>query len=260
MSVAFGYHRIIGEGASGAAPDGHPLPYAGYGIPADAFRRQADLWSGLGVAAPDDAAGEGRVVLTFDDGWESDASIAAPLLHERGLTAVFHVVAGWVGDTPGVVDWSDLGEMLRMGMRVGCHSMTHPDLDALNDDALEREIAGAADLIRERLGTDPASFALPRGRVTPRVLRAVGAAGFGLLFTSVPGTRRRVRDGIVIVPRYAVRPGMTEAALERLARGNALEGARWRLRWWVTRTLRGVLGPGGFRALRARLRQRAPGG
>ena len=100
MSVAFGYHRILGAGESTDSPDGHPLPYGGYGIAADAFRRQVDLWAEIGVAGPDAAGGDDRVVLTFDDGWRSDASIAAPLLRERGLTAVFHIVAGWVECPP----------------------------------------------------------------------------------------------------------------------------------------------------------------
>ena len=156
------------------------------------------------------------------------------------------------------MDWNDLREMLGMGMRIGCHSMTHPDLDGLTDDELEREITGAAALIRERLGIDAASFALPRGRATPRVLRAIGSAGFRILFTSVPGSRRHVHDGLVVIPRYAVRPGMTESELRRLARGDPVAGTRWRVRWWLTRSLRGLLGADGFRALRSHVGRRPP--
>ena len=145
-----------------------------------------------------------------------------------------------------------------MGMRIGCHSMTHPDLDGLTDDELEHEITGAAALIRERLGIDAASFALPRGRATPRVLRAIRSAGFRILFTSVPGTRQRVHNGLVVIPRYAVRPGMAKSELRRLARGDPVAGARWRARWWLTRSLRGLLGADGFRTLRSRLGPRPP--
>ena len=37
------------------------------------------------------------LVLTFDDGFKDNYSIAAPILQELGLTATFYAVCGWVG-------------------------------------------------------------------------------------------------------------------------------------------------------------------
>src|SRR5207249_465536 len=39
-------------------------------------------------------------VLTFDDGHESNCSLALPLLHEAGFRATFFVTAGWIGQAP----------------------------------------------------------------------------------------------------------------------------------------------------------------
>jgi len=55
-----------------------------------------------------DAAGELEdVCLTFDDGNRSDLSLALPLLRERGLTALFFVVAGRLGE-PGSLSADDV--------------------------------------------------------------------------------------------------------------------------------------------------------
>ena len=54
-------------------------------------------WSGWSVGqALQGVAGSG-VVITFDDGCETDLLMAGPLLHEHGMGATFYVTTGFVG-------------------------------------------------------------------------------------------------------------------------------------------------------------------
>src|SRR5207253_8104186 len=57
---------------------------------------------GLHVCSVGDALGNAntpaqRLVLTFDDGCESDLLMAAPLLAQHGCRATFYIVSGFLG-------------------------------------------------------------------------------------------------------------------------------------------------------------------
>ena len=54
------------------------------------------------------------VAVTFDDGYEDNASQALPLLLDYGVPAAFFVTAGWIG-TGKVLWWDRLHDFLRQG-------------------------------------------------------------------------------------------------------------------------------------------------
>src|SRR3954469_20605087 len=93
------YHEI--EAAGRALCDAEP-GYVRYVVSQAAFRNQlrqlrADGYGGLSVGQwlAGNQAGP-AAVITFDDGCETDALIAAPLLAEAGFKATFYVIAGRV--------------------------------------------------------------------------------------------------------------------------------------------------------------------
>jgi hypothetical protein len=64
------------------------------------------------------------VVITFDDGNESDALIALPELAKRNLKAIFFVVGGRIG-LPHYLDRAALRDVVSAGMEIGSHGMHH---------------------------------------------------------------------------------------------------------------------------------------
>ena len=60
------------------------------------------------------------VVITFDDGNESDALIALPELVKRNLKAFFFVVGGRIG-LPHYLDRVALRDLISAGMEIGSH-------------------------------------------------------------------------------------------------------------------------------------------
>src|SRR5215471_9542328 len=91
-----------------------------------------------GAALPDRA-----VLITFDDGYRDNLENAAPVLHRHGYPAVQFVPLAYVGDRQplpheehlarnGVlnptIDWEELGDLERLGVRIESHGISHRPL------------------------------------------------------------------------------------------------------------------------------------
>jgi peptidoglycan/xylan/chitin deacetylase (PgdA/CDA1 family) len=117
------------------------------------------------------------VVITFDDGWQSQYEDAFRVLKQYGFTATFFVYTGAIGNGPAFMTWDEVEEMQKAGMTIGAHSRTHPELTKKGV-SLAKEINGSRDDIQRNLGTTPELFAYPYGDWDDRVAAAVRAAGF----------------------------------------------------------------------------------
>lgn len=128
------------------------------------------------------------VAITFDDGFQSVADVAAPLLTDHGMPATVFVVTDAVGRTnawggsgdPGVpvlplMDWDSLARLGARGFAIGAHTRTHRRLTRVDASELHDELAGAARVIEQRIGHAPAGIAYPYGVVTPESVRLVRA-------------------------------------------------------------------------------------
>lgn len=118
------------------------------------------------------------VVITFDDGFSSVYTVAAPVLEQYGFPATVFLVAGYCGKTndwpsqpPGLpsmslMTWSQVQELDRQGFEVGAHTCTHPRLDLVADDELEYELVESKAFIEDKLGHSVELFSYPYGRVS----------------------------------------------------------------------------------------------
>ena len=109
------------------------------------------------------------VLFTFDDGRESNYTVAAPLLESFGGRGVFFVVPAFAecaadqalafyrsrinpDSRPGDEQWEDwkpmtpsqITDLAARGHAIGNHTLTHPRLVGLSPDQLEREIGDSA--------------------------------------------------------------------------------------------------------------------
>ena len=195
------YHRLVREGA---APD--EGDYAlGTGMFEDQMRAlAAQRRPVVPLSAMADARfPDGAVVLTFDDGCDTDATVALPVLRSFGFTAAFFVNPARVGQ-PGRATWPQLEALAAVGMTVGSHGLDHTLLGGLSAAALEEQLVRSKALLERHLGREVDALSLPGGSGGARAARLARAAGYRLICGSRPGrvSSRAMPD---LLPRYAVR-------------------------------------------------------
>ena len=141
------------------------------GYHAVTLQRVYDFWRGKRVLPPK------PIVLSFDDGYRSDFTVAMPTLRKRRWPGVLNLVLKnltpvW-GSRPGMVR-----KLIAAGWEVDAHTINHVDLTTLSSDRLKQEVAGSRAAIRKQFGVPVAFFCYPSGRYDDTVVAAVKAAGF----------------------------------------------------------------------------------
>ncbi len=197
------YHRVS---------DLHVVPEEGdYALPAPLFEAQVRLLARRGRSVVSlDALTQGRypdrtVSLTFDDGCETDATVAAPILRELGFSAAFFVNPTLVGHEARV-SWHQLREMATQGFQIGSHGLDHTLFDDLPDEELERQIVESKRRLEEQLARPVEALSLPGGSGGPRALRLAREAGYRHVLGSRPAPVHGPA-GTGILPRFAIRRG-----------------------------------------------------
>lgn len=127
------------------------------------------------------------VILTFDDGYKDNFDFALPLLMQYDMKATVFVVAGCVGgfcswlkehDCNRLMTWEQLGKWVEAGMEIGGHTMTHPFLSRLNEQAIKHELLTSKELLESKLNSKIAFFCYPYGDFDDRVKTLVRQAGY----------------------------------------------------------------------------------
>lgn len=232
-------------------------------ISADLFERQLAYLRRGGIRSGDlgslAEAAEGRLegktaFLTFDDGFRDNFDTALPLLREYGFAAFVFVLPPLVDSgaalewaevaadqrrypaTMRSVTWTMLEEMKEGGFEVGGHTLTHPHLPDLEDDALREELWESRARVKERLGSCD-TLAYPFGEWSDRVAAAAADCGYRFAFSLPTKTGQRQATAHSI-PRINVdyrdddrRFGLKlSAAGKRTILSPAIAAARRRLR------------------------------
>jgi peptidoglycan/xylan/chitin deacetylase (PgdA/CDA1 family) len=208
------YHVIA------AAPPG--TPYSGLWVRPGAFAREIDALARAGYHATTlDAVwrawhGHGAMprhplVVSFDDGYQSQATRARPALDRLGWPGVLNLVVENVGLAGGLTR-REVRAMMRDGWEIDAHTLTHVDLTTVDPARLGHEVAGSRAWLHRRFGVPADFFCYPAGRYDPAVESAVRAAGYRGATTTDAGIASRNDDGFAL-PRVRVTPEMTAADL-----------------------------------------------
>lgn len=139
------------------------------------------------------------VLLTFDDALNCFYDQSMPALMERGLRATVFVITDFVGKSSlwdyykgGTgcrhLDWGQLKNMSSLGIEIGSHSCTHPDLLSCGARVAEREITMSKGRLEDKLGVPVRFFSYPFGRVNARIEDLCRKAGYSGAVTMMPGS------------------------------------------------------------------------
>jgi peptidoglycan/xylan/chitin deacetylase (PgdA/CDA1 family) len=168
--------------------------------------RAVDVEEGHALLAAGQA--QGVVGLCFDDGYADVARNAVPVLERHGFRATVFLPTGvldgsaaftWYATQPALLTWDDVRALDRGGaLRFGAHTVTHPNLLALDEPAARAEIAGSRAALEERLGHAVGAFCYPAGLFGARERGLVADAGFALATSCEPGVNGPETDPLAL--------------------------------------------------------------
>ena len=93
------------------------------------------------------------------------------------------------GELFAFMTWEDVRALHQRGFEIGSHTLTHPILSRLTNNALQRELRRSKAIIEERVGTACRCIAYPNGGrrdVSPTVISEVRSAGYQIGLTTIP--------------------------------------------------------------------------
>ena len=153
-----------------------------------AMHMRAIADAGLPVVSLDDLleARAGRaalpprsVIITFDDGFQDFADAAWPVMSRHGFRPIVYLPTGWVVRAEGwrgiadlprrLMSWATIRALAEDGVEFGSHTVSHADMPALPDAALDQELTESRAMIADHLGREVRHFAPPYGRTDARV-------------------------------------------------------------------------------------------
>jgi peptidoglycan/xylan/chitin deacetylase (PgdA/CDA1 family) len=243
--------------AGGAAPGATVIAYHAVGpcprsvdrenlfVTEDSFARQMAYLSRRRAVIPLESivrgelpAGPPAVAITFDDGFRSVLTTAAPILRRHGFPATVFVPTGWLGrrgpwyDAPGceveVMDESELREAERLGIELASHGHDHLDLEQATPAEAKADIAASFEALSALSGRPPRYLAYPWGRSSQAARKAAAEAGFDAAFSiDVPhsGVYAFARVGITRLDGSLVFALKTSGRYQAVRRSPLVSGA-----------------------------------
>ena len=242
-----GVYRTIGETAAAIGANGtnrtlrvlmyhkvNDLPENPLTMPVSVFDEQMDQVRELGYVVVDlDAVLDHyvrdrplppkAVLITFDDGYHDNLDNAATVLKKYGYPAVLFVPIGYLDDrqplpheerlaAQGIlnrtIDWDEMVDLERAGIRIESHGISHRPLADLELDEAAREIALSKLRLEERLGRPVRAFSYVKGSEAHYKavhLSLVRQAGYDVAFTAVSGSNSPTTDPLQL-RRYNIEP------------------------------------------------------
>lgn len=125
--------------------------------------------------------------------------------------------------------WDDARQLVRAGMTIGAHTVTHPVLASLSSERQREEIVGSLARIEQELGRRPQVFSYPVGArlaFDHRSRAAAAASGVRLAFSNYGGLARPQQWDPYDVPRANVGRVTTGTAFRAMSAAPRVF-ARW---------------------------------
>jgi peptidoglycan/xylan/chitin deacetylase (PgdA/CDA1 family) len=155
------------------------------------------------------------VVITFDNGYQSQYTNALPVLHQLGWRAVENIQLTGLPPSQGGLSQVQVQGLLSAGWELNTQGISHADLITLDAAQLREQIAFSRETLQHRYHVPVRWFCYPSGHYNATVVAAVKEAGYLGSTTVVPGWASPSGDPYRL-PRLRVLGGTSGAQLLEL--------------------------------------------
>jgi peptidoglycan/xylan/chitin deacetylase (PgdA/CDA1 family) len=127
------------------------------------------------------------IVLSFDNGYQSQYTQALPVLRRLGWVADENVQLTGLPPSQGGLSQAQIKGLVAAGWELDTQGFSHADLITLDPEELHYQVAVARSTVQQRYGVPVNWFCYPSGHYDATVIAAVKAAGYTGSTTVVPG-------------------------------------------------------------------------
>lgn len=137
---------------------------------------------------------QGMVSLTFDDGWQSVADKALPLLNRYNIKTTQYIIAEAAEqEVTGYMNYATIAALKHRGDEIGSHSLTHCNQTHLSESDIRINAEQGKKDLQDRKLSPIDSFAYPYGSYDDRTQRVISKS-YPLIRTSDEGYNDRYFD------------------------------------------------------------------
>jgi peptidoglycan/xylan/chitin deacetylase (PgdA/CDA1 family) len=180
------------------------------------FRRQLELALRAGYRFVPEikiASGNGaqnELALTFDDGLDSVATNAAPILADLDIPWTLFIVTEWADGLHGwgegvLLSWNQVERLTTQGATIGSHSLSHRNFARLTQEEMAAELIESRRIIESRVGIRTDTFAIPFGQAkdwNATAQRLAQEAGYERVYAQTADRRAKGTIARTFITRF----------------------------------------------------------
>jgi peptidoglycan/xylan/chitin deacetylase (PgdA/CDA1 family) len=160
------------------------------------------------------------IAVTFDDGYRSTLTLAAPLLVEHSIAFTVFVTKSFVDSGSRYLSTADLRSLASLpDVVLGTHGVSHSKFADLDERALREELSSSRDWLQQTIGKPVTSMSYPHGSHTHRISEIAHECGYTTAACSSRGTFTDAAQSMRI-PRIDIWSHDSGAAIIEKTRGD----------------------------------------
>ena len=190
-----------------------------------------------------------KIVLTFDDGYESFVKTIAPILEKYNFKGIFFISTNYIGKKDFMTE-KQLIELRDRGHTIGTHSHTHPAMmTSLPKKEIEDEWETSINELERILSQKIEYASIPGGYFCDISKNTLSRLGIKYICTSKPTRKIKItNDNIQIIGRFSIEHGNTAKQITSLFSPFSRFGLFQMMRSSIVRFIKAIFGASYYKA------------